>query len=133
MFWLTKLLALELYFPIGFCCGWDKNLPFFWKLRAYVNFARVSFKSTQVWAFQCWLSLAFQWMHTMFPKDFFFMRRSIRRCIYMKILKIMMCLKWWLWSLCFIVTTFPIEIWMISPTRIIHLWVWIIIWLLKIV
>jgi len=36
--------------PLGFCCGWDENLPFSWKLRAYVNFARVSLKSVMLWA-----------------------------------------------------------------------------------
>jgi len=51
MCWLPELLALELYWPLGFCYGWDRNLPFSWKLRVDVNFARVSFKSAIVWAF----------------------------------------------------------------------------------
>jgi hypothetical protein len=60
-------------------------------------------------------------------------RGNIRRCISMRILEIMVCLKWWLWSLCIIVTTFPTKIWVISPTRVICLWVWILIWPLDIV
>jgi len=58
-------------------------------------------------------------------------RGNIRRCISMRILKIMVCFKWWLWSLCIIVTTLPTEIWVISPTRVVCLWVWIMIWPLK--
>ena len=50
MCWLPELLALELYCPLGFCCAWDENLPFSWKLRVDVNFARVSLKSVMVWA-----------------------------------------------------------------------------------
>jgi len=48
--WLLELLALELYYPLGFCCGWDGNLPFSWKLRVDVNFARVFLKSVMLWA-----------------------------------------------------------------------------------
>ena len=51
MHWLLELLALKLYFPLGFYYGWEGNLPFSWKLRANVNFARVSFKFDMVWAF----------------------------------------------------------------------------------
>jgi len=54
-------------------------------------------------------------------------RWSIRRCISMRILEIMVCLKRWLWSLCIIVITLPTEIWVISPTRVICLWVWVMI------
>jgi hypothetical protein len=36
-------------------------------------------------------------------------RWSIRRCISMRILEIMVCLKWWLWSLCIIVITQCLE------------------------
>ena len=52
---------------------------------------------------------------------------SIRRCISLRILKIMVGLKWWLWSLSIIVTTLTTEIWMISPTRIVRLRVWVMI------
>jgi hypothetical protein len=58
-------------------------------------------------------------------------RGSIRMCISIRILKIMVCLKWWLWSLCIIVTTLLTEIWVISPTRVIYLWVRILIWPLE--
>jgi len=51
-------------------------------------------------------------------------RWSIRRWISIGILEIMVCLKWWLWSLCI---TLPTEIWVISPTRVIRLWVWVMI------
>jgi len=51
MCWLPELLAFALYCPLGFCCGWDGNLPFSWKLRADVNFARVSLRFAIVWAF----------------------------------------------------------------------------------
>ena len=37
MCWLPKLLAFALYCPLGFCCGWDGNLPFSWKLKADVT------------------------------------------------------------------------------------------------
>jgi len=47
--WLPELLALELYCPLRFYCCWDEKLPFSWKLRADVNFARVSLKSVMVW------------------------------------------------------------------------------------
>jgi len=50
-------------------------------------------------------------------------RGNIRRCISMRILKIMV----WLWSLCIIVITLPIEIWVISPTRVVCLRVWVMI------
>jgi len=50
MCWLPELLAFALYCPFGFCCGWDGNLPFSWKLRADVNFARVSLKFFMLWA-----------------------------------------------------------------------------------
>jgi hypothetical protein len=50
MCWLSKLLAFALYCLLGFCYGWDGNLPFSWKLRANVNFARVSLKSVILWA-----------------------------------------------------------------------------------
>jgi hypothetical protein len=54
-------------------------------------------------------------------------RESIRRCISMRILEIMVCLKRWLWSLCIIVIILPIEIWVISPTRVVCLLVWVMI------
>jgi hypothetical protein len=54
-------------------------------------------------------------------------RGNIRRCISIRILKIMVCLKWWLLSLCIIVTTLPIEIWVISLTRVVCLRVWVMI------
>jgi hypothetical protein len=54
-------------------------------------------------------------------------RWEIRRCISMRILEIMECWKRWLWSLCIIVITLPIEIWVISPTRVVCLRVWIMI------
>ena len=71
MCWLPELLTLELYCPLWFYCGWDGNLYFSWKQRADMNFARVSFKSAIVWAFWVLISLSFQWMHAMFPEDFF--------------------------------------------------------------
>jgi len=40
-------------------------------------------------------------------------RWSIRRCISMRILEIILCLKWWLWSLCIITITLPTKIWVI--------------------
>jgi len=49
MCWFPELLAFALYCPLGFYCGWDGNLPFSWKLRADVNFARVSLKSVMLW------------------------------------------------------------------------------------
>jgi hypothetical protein len=49
------------------------------------------------------------------------MRGNIRRCISMRILEIMVCLKRWLWSLCNIVITLSTEIWVISPTRVVCL------------
>jgi len=58
-------------------------------------------------------------------------RGNIRRCISIRILKIIVCLKLWLWSLCIIVTTLPTEIWVISPTGVICLWVWVMIGLLE--
>ena len=39
-----------------------------------------------------------------------FRRGDIRRCISMRILKIMVCLKWWLWSLCIVITTLQTKI-----------------------
>jgi len=50
---------------------------------------------------QCFLKISFR-------------KANIRRCISMRNLKIMMHLKWWLWSLCIIVTTLPTEIWVIK-------------------
>ena len=50
MCWLPELFAFALYCPFGFCYGWDGNLPFSWKLRPDVNFARVSLKSVMLWA-----------------------------------------------------------------------------------
>jgi hypothetical protein len=52
---------------------------------------------------------------------------SIRRCISMRILKIMVCLKWWLWSLFVIVITLPTKIWVIPPIRVVCLRVWVMI------
>jgi hypothetical protein len=54
-------------------------------------------------------------------------RWSIRRCISIRILKIMVCLKRWLWSLCI---TLPTEIWVISPTRVVCLryGLWLGLW-----
>jgi len=129
IWWLPELLAFALYGPLTFCCGWDGNLPFSWKLRVDVNFARLSLKSIMVWAswvlsvdclllfnecMQCFLKISSR-------------RWSIRRCISMGILEIMVCLKWWLWSLCIIVITLSIEIWVISPTRVVYLRVWVMI------
>jgi len=45
----------------------------------------------------------------------------------MRILKIMVCLKRWLWSLCIIVITLSTEIWVISPTMVVCLRVWVMI------
>jgi len=53
----SRTTCIALYCPLGFCCGWDGNLPFSWKLRVYVNFARVSLKSIMVWA--NWVLIAF--------------------------------------------------------------------------
>jgi hypothetical protein len=58
------------------------------------------------------------------------MRWSIRRCISMRILEIIACLKRWLWSLCIIVITLPTKIWVISLTRI-YVWeygLWLGLW-----
>jgi hypothetical protein len=52
-------------------------------------------------------------------------RWSIMRCISMRTLEIVVCLKRWLWSLCIIVITLLIEMWVISPTRIVCLRVWL--------
>jgi hypothetical protein len=52
-------------------------------------------------------------------------RRNTRRCISLRILKIMVCLKWWLWSFCIIVITLPTKIWIISLTKMVRLRVWI--------
>jgi hypothetical protein len=60
-------------------------------------------------------------------------RWSIKRSISMRILESVVCLKRWLWSLCIIVTTLPTEIWVISLTRVVCLWVWVMIGPLKIV
>jgi hypothetical protein len=58
-------------------------------------------------------------------------RWSIRRCKSMRILEIMVCLKQWLWSLCILVITLPIEIWVISATRVVRFRVWVMIGPLK--
>jgi hypothetical protein len=58
-------------------------------------------------------------------------RWSIRRYISMEILEIMMCLKQWLWSLCIVIISLPTKIWVISPTRVVYLWVWVMIEPLK--
>jgi hypothetical protein len=51
MCWFLELLAFELYCPLGFYCAWEENLAFSLKLRANMNFTRVSFKFFIVWAF----------------------------------------------------------------------------------
>ena len=88
---LSELLAFALYCPVGFCCGWDENLPFSWKLIFKICHALSKMSVDCLLLFnecmQCFLKI-------------FSRRWSIRRCISMRILEIMMCLKRWLWSLC---------------------------------
>jgi hypothetical protein len=104
MWWLSELLAL-IVLPFGILLWLRWKLTFLLKTERWCEFYKSIFKICHglsklsvnclllfTECMQCFLKISSK-------------RWSIRRCISMRILEIMVCLKRWLWSLCIIIIT----------------------------
>jgi len=121
----TSCTWIVLPFGILLCLRWE--LTFLLKIESRCEFCKSIFKichGLSKLSFDCILLFneCIQCLIKISSR-----RGNIRRCISMRILKIMVCLKWWLWSLCIIVITVLNKIWVISPTRVVCLRVWVMI------